>query len=172
MPDYPDTFTAPDHSSYSGFFDAGLLRTATPFPDPSQRKVFNSGVEEINLTFSMTPTDFSAWYAWCKDNAYDFFDMNLITSRVPDYIVSKVRTRFVSDISLSYIGHDWLRTSVTAELVPGDTSQNGATRLYQDFVLAGTPASPSIDFVLAGTPDAPATDMIYGELYEFTYLRQ
>ena len=170
--DYPSNFPLPEYGSYTGGINSGNMRSQTPFPEPNQTRIFNSATTQIAMTFTMKKTFFNAWFTWVKDNGYQWFVMPVVSGHVPDYITSNSRLRFISDSSLDYQGHDWVRASITGELIPGDRSENGALKVYPNTITAGSPSAPAIDTITAGTPSAPATDTITADLYGYEFERQ
>ena len=164
---YPETLPAPDHVNYSGVIDNGLLRSQVPSAQAYQYASFNAETTTFGLVFSMTNATYLEWDAWVKDNAYDWFEFSdVISGMLPQtYPVSTHRVRFISDVQYTKRGHDWLSVAVEVELVPGDSQDPLATLPDYDFIIAGTPASPSADWIIAGTPAAPSTDWIRAELY-------
>ena len=169
--DYPSNFPLPDYGSYNGNINSGNIRTQLPFPEPNQKRVFNSATTQIAMTFTMSKSLFNTWFTLVKDNGYQWFVMPTISSYVPDYITGNSRFRFISDSSLDYLGHDWVRVSITGELIPGDTSENGANKIWLHRIIAGTPANPATDRILAGTPASPSTDRIIADLYGYEFER-
>lgn len=167
MAQYPSQFVLPDYGNYIGSLNMGQIRTSMPTSNASQIEGFNSARIEISMTFSMTVDDYEAWTAWVIEFAYDWFDMPVISPHMPNYITSDSRIRFISDTALQKRGHDWISVAVTGELIQGDESLNPATATYPNWILAGTPASPSADDIDPGTPAAPSTNMIVSDLYGY-----
>jgi hypothetical protein len=168
-PDYPSTLPAPEYGSYAGVMDAGLVRTQAGGAEPYQDATFNSEVVTLNLSFSMDDADFDAWFAWVDDNGYDWFYMDLVTPLVPVDILSRHKVRFVADYLVNQRGDNWQRITVGAEMIPNEAEDPLApVPQYNDFIVAGTPASPSPDDIQAGTPASPSTGgLISAELYYY-----
>lgn len=119
MPDYPASYPAPDYGSYAGMLDVGLTRTEVPSPRSRQRARFNAPREELSLTFTMNNDQYVDWIAWVKANAYNWFNMSLVSHRDPDNITSVQPLRFISDIAYQKLGDDWLSVTVAVEIQQG-----------------------------------------------------
>lgn len=169
METYPANFPLPDRDSYSGLIQQGVVRTSVSVPAPNQILVFSRERTDLAMQFSMTNDLYTDWLAWVYANAYSYFLMPVVSEYTPVDIVSTHRVRFTSDIQYVKRGDDWLTVSVGAEILQGDTQDPLAfsNRVY-DFVLGGSPGSPSADVVQPGSPAAPSTDTITGSLYAYT----
>lgn len=166
-PVYPDTLPSPDHVNYSGVIDNGLLRSQVPSAQAIQYAQFNAPTTTFGLVFSMTNATYLEWSAFIEEFGYDWFEFNdVISGMLPQiYPTSTQRVRCISDVNYTKRGHDWLSVSVEVELIPGDSQDPLATLPDYDFIIAGTPASPSADWIIAGTPAAPSIEWIRAELY-------
>lgn len=118
MPDYPSTLPRPDEGSYAGVIDQGLIRTSFRVTSPSQVKGYNSPREDIVMTFSMENGTYNEWQSWVNANAYDWFNMEIVSSRSPADITSNQLVRFTSDVQVLKRGDNWLSATVSLELVP------------------------------------------------------
>lgn len=170
-PQYPaDIYPLPDYGSYSGIVDQGLTRTSAPAAAPNQEVGFNSPRNEIVLTFSMTNTVFESWMDWVEQFGWSWFEMSLVTSFEPVLITSTHRFRMTSQVTRVKRGDNWVSASVSVEMVIGDYEDPAAvgTREY-DFIIAGTPASPSVDEIIAGDPlNSVLLPKIAANLYYYT----
>lgn len=170
METYPTNFPLPDKSSYSGLIQQGIVRTSVAVPAPNQILVFSRERTDLSMQFSMVNDDYTAWIEWVYANGYDYFYMPVISEYTPvDDIFSTHRVRFTTDIQYVKRGDNWLTVSIGAEILQGDTQDSLAlsNRSYE-FVLGGSPGSPSPDVVNSGSPSAPSTDTITGNLYAYT----
>ena len=170
MMDYPSTLTPPDHGSYSGLLDQGLVRTSVSTPAPGQTTLFYNPRSDLSMVFSMTNDAYwLEWLPWVQENGWDWFNMALVSQYNPVEVTSTHRCRMTTDLELTKRGDNWVSVSVGMEILQGDTEDPlaGTGRFY-DAVVAGTPASPSADRVLAGTPTSPSTDTIQANIYAYT----
>lgn len=119
MPDYPSTYPLPDGGAYSGSIRPGISRTDIPSPRPNQRNRYNAPRTEISMTFTMTNDDYQTWRTWVLANAYNWFNMPVVSHHDPDDITSTQPVRFISDINYQKRGDDWLSVTVAAEIQQG-----------------------------------------------------
>jgi len=119
MVDYPLTLPLPNNSSYSGIIGTGLVRTNIPAALANQLQTFNSPRTEISMTFSMDNFTYINWIIWVQGNAYQWFNMPVISGSEPDVITSTRQVRFISDTAYTKQGDNWVSVSVSAELLPG-----------------------------------------------------
>jgi hypothetical protein len=119
MLDYPTTLPLPDWGSYNGVISTGLQRSNMPAALANQVQTFNSQRTEINITFSMVNDLYITWFQWVNSNAYQWFNMPVISGSEPDNITGIRQVRFMSDIAYTKRGDNWLSVNVTAELLPG-----------------------------------------------------
>jgi len=161
MTEYPTSLPLPDFGTYAGSIDQGLIRTNMPAASPSQIVGFNAPRTQITMTFSMVNDDFAEWEAWVLEFGYYWFTMPVVSGYEPVVITSTHKIRIISDIEYQKRGDNWLSVSVIAEIIQSDAEDPLAitTREY-DFILAGTPSSPSTDFIDAGQNATPSTDGI------------
>ncbi|GAG52471.1 unnamed protein product, partial [marine sediment metagenome] len=121
-PDYPATLPLPDHGTYAGSVDQGLIRTTVPSAQANQIYGFNSPRVDISMTFKMVNDKYAEWLTWVKANAFDWFNMPVISPATPTDITSVQSVRFTSDIQYTKLGDNWLSVTVACELIPGDYS--------------------------------------------------
>ena len=119
MLDYPTSLPLPDYSTYSGYISTGLQRSSVPAALANQLQIFNSPRTEINMSFSMDNFEYSLWIVWVLDNAYQWFNMPVISGSAPTDITKVRQARFMSDIAYTKRGDNWLTVTVAAELLPG-----------------------------------------------------
>ena len=117
MADYPTTLPKP--STTAGVVDPGLLRSDGGGPELEQRTSFNSVRTDFSMSFDMDNSTYKTWLAWVQANAFDWFNMDVITDRSGS-IYSNQQVRFTGPITYQKRGDNWLSASVTAELIPGD----------------------------------------------------
>ena len=165
---YPETLPLPDYGSYSGTVDQGLVRTSFPIAAPRQLVGFNSPSVNITMTFSMHNDTWFEWSTFANTHGYDWFMMPVVSQKAPVVITSNHRVRFISDIQYQKLGDGWLSATVTAEMVPGETDDPLAPfeRVY-DWIIAGSPPTPSPDIIMAGSPPAPSPVGIKASIYKY-----
>ena len=165
---YPANFPQPDTNGYSGNSAYGLLRTALQSSGPSQIRTFNSAAHTLSLTFSMSQTVFNEWVCWMDDTLNDWFYMDIVTPRTPVNIISTNLFRMISGTSQTKRGHDYISVTASFEMIPGALPDPLApVHTWIDFIVAGTPASPSSDIIQAGTPATPSTNLVRADLYGY-----
>jgi hypothetical protein len=167
---YPGNYPLPDKDSYSGLVQQGIVRTAGDVPAPNQILVFSRERTDLTMQFTMVNNMYEVWLEWVYTYGFNYFWMNVISEYNPvNPIFSEHRVRFTTDIQYVKRGDNWLTVSIGAEILQGDTEDFLApsNRVY-DFILGGSPSSPSVDTVHAGTPSSPSTDIIIGHLYAYT----
>jgi len=162
---YPDGYILPDIGSYEGLIDVGLRRSSMPTALPTQEKVFNSPRELLTLTFSMSNDDYISWFAWARAYGWQWFRIDIISSHKPVLITSNHIIRFVSEINYVKRTDNWVSLEVSAELLPSDAEDPNVPVPIYDWVIAGTPASPSINNLIAKTAVDPAIDYYISHLY-------
>jgi hypothetical protein len=169
METYPNNYPLPDKDSYSGLVQQGIVRTSANVPAPNQILVFSRERTDLTMQFSMTNDFYEYWIEWVYTYGFNYFWMPVISEYNPVNIFSEHRVRFTSDIQYVKRGDNWLTVSIGAEILQGDTEDflAASTRVY-DFIIGGSPSSPSVDIVQAGTPSNPSTDKIIGNLYAYT----
>jgi len=166
--DYPATLPLPDFGDYYGVIDKGLIRTAYPAAAPSQLAGYNSPTVIISMTFSMTNAQWTDFAIFVNDSGFDWFRMPVVSPNAPVLITSTMRVRFISDLDYQKQGDNWLSVTVQAEMVLGDEDDPNAMldRSY-DFIVAGTPGSPSVDVMIAGSPSNPSPTAITASIYKY-----
>ena len=165
---YPENLPIPDVGDYYGVIDKGLIRTAYPAAAPSQLAGFNSPTVVISMTFSMKNSQWSQFSYFAENNGFDWFVMPVVAPNAPKLITSNMRVRFISDLDYQKQGDNWLSVTVQAEMVLGDEDDPNAMldRSY-DFIVAGTPVSPSVDVMIAGSPYNPSPTAITASIYKY-----
>jgi hypothetical protein len=119
MLDYPAEYPLPDYGAYAGIISTGLQRSSMPAALANQVQSFNSPRTEINMSFSMDNATYISWFLWVTENAYRWFNMEVISGAQPTDILGVRQVRFMSDIAYQKRGDNWLTVNVTAELLPG-----------------------------------------------------
>jgi hypothetical protein len=166
---YPGQFPKPDLAGYSGSSTYGLLRTDLVSSNPSQIKSFNSAVQTIGMSFSMTQEMFNYWVVWMDTEGQDWFYMDTVTPRTPVEIVSNNLFRMLSGTQQVKRGHNYITVSATLEMIPGAPPDPlSLAHTWLNFIVAGSPASPSTpDIIEAGTPAIPSTNLVRADLYGY-----
>ena len=118
MPDYPANLPLYDKQGYAGVIDEGVLRTSFQVTSPNQVRLHNSPREDITMTWHMDNDTFKTWIAWIEANAYDWFNMPVISSRQPTDITSTQLVRFTSEVTTAKRGDNWMSATVSIELQP------------------------------------------------------
>ena len=117
--DYPGTLPIPD--SYGGGIGVGLISSEGGGPELERRNTYNKRRTDFQMSWSMDNATYKTWLTWVQANAYDWFNMPVITDRTPTTTINSTqRTRFTSPVSYAKQGDNWLSVSVSAELIPGD----------------------------------------------------
>jgi hypothetical protein len=165
---YPANYPRPDTNGYSGASTYGLIRTDLVTANPSQIKGFNAAVHTIGMTFSMTQTLFNDWVCWMDDFGQGWFYMDTVTPRTPVTITSTNLFRMVGGTQQVKRGHDYISVTASYDMIPGAPPDPLApVHAWVDFIVAGSPASPSVDDIIAGSPAAPSTDIVQAQLYGY-----
>ena len=120
MADYPTTLPQP--STTAGVVDPGLLRSDGGGPQLEQRTSFNSVRTDFSMSFEMDNSTYrNEWLPWVEANAFDWFNMDVITNRLAFFIYSNQLVRFTGPVTYQKRGDNWLSVSVTAELIPNES---------------------------------------------------
>ena len=168
MTDYPANYAKPVTGNYSGVIDYGVIRSSVPAPLAEQKKIFNSPRTDISMTFEMTNDEYVDWLVWMLENGYYWFNMELVSEYAPVLIFSTHQIRVTSDFQMQKLGDNWMSVSCAVEILQSDSEDPSAQpRIEYDWVIAGSPASPSVDWLLAGDPANPSTDFDVAELYYY-----
>lgn len=167
MIQYPETFKAPDHTAYTGSTQYGLERTTIPTAVANQLKYYNRPITQLSLTFSMTNAEWPEWIQWMRDHSLSWFAIPLVTPLAPVDIVSNHQVRFTGQYVYEKRGDNWLSVTIVVEMLQGDDDDDKAQLLDSEWIIAGTPDTPSTDWLLAGTPATPSTDWVRAELYYY-----
>jgi hypothetical protein len=102
------------------------------------------------------------WQAWANTYGYDWHYLNLISNysgfttdiAIPHYV------RYTGDIQIQPLGANYFMVSFEAEM-DLNTLPQGIVQVTGDWIIGGTPASPSnSNSIQAGTPASPSTDFI------------
>ena len=120
--DYPLTLPNPDHVSYSGSYDLGLLQTSVPSAQGNQIASFNAAREPISLTYSMDNATYKLWKSFAETDGWKWFDAQLVTTNTPVKITSKQTVRYTGGFSYQKRGHNWGSVTVAAELLPAQAT--------------------------------------------------
>jgi hypothetical protein len=151
---------------------AGLVRTPMEAGNTRQRRSQRVLPHIISLTFVMEQPMLGDWLTWVNANAFDnWVAMNLpglpaarlgrATAPMPVRFCSDITTELVAIHRLwvwrARVSAEWLPTS--ADLVPFLTYTGGhpaTSPAAANWLVAGTPASPSVNTVTAGIPPNPS----------------
>jgi hypothetical protein len=168
---YPSTLPCVSRiEGHSAALSAGLVQTPMEAGNLRQRRRHRTLPHRIELAFMIDQAVYAAWLAWVNANAFDTF----VAMRLPGLLASRAGTstalvpvRFVSDISTELVQAHRLwfwRCRVTAEWMPTTedlapiTQGNwiAATDDAPDWIIAGTPLTPSVSTITGGTPLNPS----------------
>jgi hypothetical protein len=120
------------------------------------------------MTFSMTQTLFNDWVCWMDDFGQDWFYMENVTPRTPLLINSTNLFRMVAGTQQTKRGHNYISVTAGFDMIPGAPPDPLApVHTWLNFIVAGTPATPSIDIIDAGTPAIPSTNWVLADLYGY-----
>jgi hypothetical protein len=165
---YPANYPQPDTSGYSGNSTYGLIRTDLVSANPSQIKGFNSAVHTIGMTFSMSQTLFNDWVCWMDDFGQDWFYMDTVTPRRPVDIISTNLFRMIAGTQQTKRGHNYISVTASYDMVPGAPDDPLVPdKVWLNFIVAGSPAVPSVDVIIAGSPAVPSTNIVQAQLYGY-----
>ena len=168
---YPAKYPRPLIEGYQITTDMGVRRTEMNSGFAKQRRLYRTMPLYFNFTFTVKISDLHDWQIWVDDNAYDWFEMDA-TSHLSGYEgdnCSPHVIRFMSDLTITPIDHNFVNVNVKAEMshefkyeipvpktndwIVARTPGNPAT---PDLYFAGTPVAPSVNDIQAGTPPFPA----------------
>ena len=98
----------------------------------------------------------------------DWFYMDTVTPRTPVEITSTNLFRMIGGTQQTKRGHNYISVTATFEMVPGAPDDPLAdAHTWLNFIVAGTPASPSTDIIDAGEPSNPSTNWVIADLYGY-----
>ena len=98
----------------------------------------------------------------------DWFYMDTVTPRTPVEITSTNLFRMIGGTQQAKRGHNYISVTATFEMVPGAPDDPLAdAHTWLNFIVAGTPASPSTDIIDAGEPSNPSTNWVIADLYGY-----
>lgn len=125
---YPVSFPLPKIESYSATVSAGLIRADMPMHQ-AQRRVFNTMPHRFSLTFTISVSQWSAWYDWAITSGYRWFDLELPTMYAGQAgtALSPVLVRFVSDLSATPVSLTDVEVTVAAESAPSAINRQPPT---------------------------------------------
>jgi hypothetical protein len=161
MKTYPSSFPTPLIDGYGIGVDMGLLRTPFESGRSRQRRRYTSMPTAFNFSFAVKVKDLDSWQQWVNQNAYTWFKikaMSYLTGATNDTCSEHV-VRFTSDLSITPITAEAVKIDVTAEQAPTDLFAPPVP-LTDDWIIARTPANPSVDWYIARTPANPAPDVV------------
>lgn len=157
MTTYPETLPAPQIADYQVDVGFGLSSIQFERGNTRQRKLVRNERHVFTLSYVLDPSLLWQWQTWVNRYGYDWHYQNLTSSysgftsdiTIPHYV------RLISDISLTPIDARHVRVTVLAEMEVA-TLPVGAVVPSGDWIVAGTPASPSnSNSYQAGTPASP-----------------
>jgi hypothetical protein len=165
MPSYPSSLPAPLVSGYgvSTVFDLSSVEFERG--NTRQRQGARRETTAFTLSFLFSTAELWAWQSWANANGWDWHTMDLQSpysamsisgaAAIPHSI------RYTSEqISMSFLGNGIVNVTVQAELDVTALPQ-GIYAYTGDWIVAGTPASPSsANWYIAGTPASPAADFV------------
>jgi hypothetical protein len=159
--DYPSGLPAPSVEGYSVDTQYGISAIAFERGNTRQRRGAKRERHVSSLSMVLSISELWQWQSWANRYGYDWHYMDLASSYsgatsdvlVPHYV------RYIGDISVQQLSPTHVRVAVQAELNVS-VLPLAAEELPADWIIAGTPASPSTDTITAGTPASPSTDTI------------
>ena len=163
-PSYPSGFRTPLITPYSWDVGMGVLRTPMDSGHARQRRVHRRMPHTFAFEFRMTVQELASWQAWVNYFAYDWFDLRCVVSMYAGQlgkVASVHRVRFISDLSMTMLGHDVVSVKVNAELSPTQSAINGPVTPSYNWIVANDPAAPATpNWYVAGTPATPAPNWV------------
>ena len=75
--DYPANFPCPDRGNYSILLDSGLLRDASEYPAPEQRREYDQLPGMVSVSFTLPVLQLYAWQTWMNTNGFKWFNIEL-----------------------------------------------------------------------------------------------
>jgi hypothetical protein len=120
MTAYPTTFPAPRCAPHAWKIDMGVLRTPMEGGNTRQRRLYDVMPHAYTLEFTLRLTELFAWQAWVNANAYDYFDLPLVSwlSSQAGVRAMPTEARFTSDLEVEFSPPDNVVVRVGAELSP------------------------------------------------------
>lgn len=158
MISYPSTLPAPQIAEYQVEVGFGVSAVRFERGNTRQRKSVKNERHVFVLAYVLDPSLLWPWQNWVNKYGYDWHYQNLASSYsgfsadvlIPHYV------RLISDVSITPIDANHVRVTVQAEMNLSTVPQ-GIVVQTGDWVLAGTPASPSSsNSYQAGTPASPS----------------
>jgi hypothetical protein len=120
MTAYPSSFPAPRCAPHSWTVDMGVLRTQMDGGNARQRRLYDVMPSSWQLEFAVELAQLFEWQAWVNANAYDYFDLPLVSwlSSQAGQRAMLTEARFTSDLQIEFAGPDNVVVRVAAELSP------------------------------------------------------
>lgn len=120
MTAYPSNFPAPRCAPHTWKVDMGVLRTTMDGGNARQRRLYDVMPTTWQLEFAIELTLLFDWQAWVNANAYDYFDLPLVSwlSSQAGARAMPIEARFTSDLDVEFNGPDNVVVRVSAELSP------------------------------------------------------
>ena len=117
MPDYPASYPKPMMRSYSDVVSMRFARTQMDGGCYKQRRLANHSMpENFNFVFAVKYSIFEAWQNWVNENAYDYFNIDILSGQSIDTDVCLTRSiRFVSNLDVVPGEGAFVYVSVRAE---------------------------------------------------------
>lgn len=168
MATWPSYLPEPIADAWSEDVNARLKRMSMDAGNYKQRRLSWTQPEGFQFTFAVPFDSFRNWVAWVNNNAYDWFDMPILSAQSTATEICLTReVRFISDPVVTQGNGDFVYITVRAEARGMGINQEISDRGWiiagkpsdpsTDWIIAGTPSNPSEpDIIIAGTPDSPA----------------
>lgn len=159
MTAYPASLPPPQVSGYQVDVSFGVSAVTFEHGNARQRRSIGRPRHTFALVYVLGIDELGAWQTWANRYGYDWHYQNLASSYsgltsnvlIPHYV------RFTSDLSIALLDGEHVSVSVMAEM-DAATLPSLVVEQSGDWILAGTPASPSSsDAILAGTPASPSS---------------
>ena len=170
---YPALFPCPSRiEGHNQSMSAGLVRTPMEAGNARQRRTHRVLPTSISLVFMVNQPDYASWLTWVNENAWD----DWVLMNLPGLEASRlgldtaaIAVRFTTDLQADLLPVHrlwWWRVRVQAEWVPSPESLVSVpigpwviadiANPPPDWIIAGTPPTPSLDTFTGGTPLKPS----------------
>jgi hypothetical protein len=162
---YPAQFPCPSRiEGHAQASSAGIVRTPMQAGNARQRRRHRNLPTRIGLVFVIHQPAYAEWLTWVNANAW----RDTITMALPGIEASRlgldttsIVVRFCTDLQadLLPVHRLWYwRVRVEAAYYP--TPEQLLPVPIGDWIVAGSPGTPSPDWIVAGSPPLPSLDVI------------
>jgi hypothetical protein len=160
--DWPGVYPQPTITPMAYVSRTGLLRNKMQGGVTRQRRLFNHNPAVYELNFQAHKIDLYPMLAWINEHGYDWFNISLVSdySGTGSTMAEMTTVRFIGDLQVEALGHDYFSLSVQAELSPDVRSLVISIIRNNNWIIGNTPPSPSTDWVIGGSPHLPSTNWV------------